>query len=281
MFWAIIWTLIWSISKVLFKKTTYYKLSPELNDLIGLFWGFVWICILFFLWIFDIVLKNLYDYIFIVVLILFFIPVLHIRTYVLQKEKISSLIPYQNTAPILTILLAYIFLWEKVSFITLVIFITIIIILIFSSTIWNKIIFNKNILLFLLAEFITAVYNIFVAFILIDNSSSTYFIVYILLSSIILALIVLYQFYRWMRFPVLDNTFYIYRILASLWWTSWLIWIILISEYGIIVSTLLGFLGLSVMLISSYIVYKDIPSKKDIIIIMIISILVAIWFIYR
>jgi len=281
MFWAIIWTFIWSISRVLFKKTTYYKLSPELNDLIGLFWWFVWICILFFLWMFDIILKSVYDYILIVAVILFFIPVLHIRTYVLQKEKISSLIPYQNTSSILTILLAYLFLWERVSLITLIIFIGIIVLLILSSTAWKKITFNKNILLFLLAECIIAIYNVCVAYILIGNASSTYFIVYILLSTVVLSAIVLYQIYVWIRPSFLDKTFFVYRILASLGWTSWLIWIILISEYWIIVSTLLWFLWLAVMLMSSYFLYKDIPDKKDISIICIVSILVTLWFMYR
>ena len=281
MFWAVLSTIIASVTRVLFKRTTYYKLSTEHNELIGLFWWIIWILILFLLWLFDLYLKSSVDYIIILGVILFFHPVLYIRMHVLSKEKISSLVPYQNISPILTVIFAFIFLWESISAISFWIFILIILLLLYSSTRWKTLVFNKNILLFMCGECITAMYNVLVAYVLIWNSTSTYFIVYIISCLFIYGAIVLFQYLMWKFHPKLDKTFYTYRLLASLWWTSWLIWIILITEYGIIVTTLLWFFWLAVTLLSSFIVYKDIPAKKDLLVTITVSILVAIWFLYR
>ncbi|MCH8518337.1 hypothetical protein LAT59_01040 [Candidatus Gracilibacteria bacterium] len=281
MLWAILGTIIGSITRVLFKKTTYYKLSTEHNELIGLFGGFLGIGILYLLGLFDLGLKSPLDYVIIISIILFFHPVLYIRMFVLQREKLSSLVPYQNISPILTVLLAFLFLGDSISTVSFFIFLVIISILFYTSTKGNKLVFNKNIGLFIIGEIITAIYNISVAYILIGNTTSTYFIVYILLCFLIYSIITFSQFIIGRPYPILDKTFYTYRLLASLGWTSWLIGIILISEYGIIVTTLLGFLGLIVTLSSSYFVYRDIPSKKDLIITISISILVALGFLFR
>ena len=281
MLWALFSTIIASVSRVLFKKTTYYKLSTEHNELIGLFWWIIWIYVLFLFWLFDLQLKSNFDYFIIFALILFFHPVLYIRMYVFSKEKISTLVPYQNISPILTVIFAFIFLWENISHVSFWIFILIISLLIYSSTRWKSLVFNKNIFIFVGGEFIVAMYNVLVAYVLIWNLTSTYFIVYILSCLLIYSWIVFLQYMMSKFQSELDKTFYTYRLLSSMWWTSWLIWIILITEYWIIVTTLLWFFWLAVTLLSSYLIYRDIPSKKDLLVTITVSVLVEIWFLFR
>lgn len=278
---ALLWTLIWSISKVFFKKTTSYDISPELNDVMWFFSAFICIFILLFLWNFVVWLNTPLDYIFLGLCVAFIIPNIKLNQYVYKKEKISVLVPYQNITPIVTFFLALIFLWESLSIITMIIFFLVICILFFSQISSSTLVFNKNVLLFSLAQVLQACNNIFVAYILISNTSVAYFTSYIFLCFLVLLLMVLYQSTSITSLYSLDREYFIYRLISSLWWVSWLIGIIMISEFWIIISTLLWFFWLFITLASSYVLYQDTPTKRNIVITILISILVTVWFLFR
>jgi drug/metabolite transporter (DMT)-like permease len=62
---------------------------------------------------------------------------------------------------------------------------------------------------------------------------------------------------------------------------SFILYLFLVSEFGIVVSTLLSFLATGVTMLFGYLILKKKPSKKDIYLTIITTVLVGIGFYFK
>jgi hypothetical protein len=140
--------------------------------------------------------------------------------------------------------------------------------------------FSKNIILYCLAQLFIAIANLIIWFILIHNTSLDYYSVYTIFS---LLFMIILCWYMWLypQAKSLTKWYYINRWLSSLNWISWIISILLIKELWLSVTTLLSFLWIGISLISSYIIFKDIPTKKNILLTIAILSLVWVWYAFK
>lgn len=280
MVWALISTFLSSIAKVFFKKTTDYKIKAELNDLFWHIWAFLWLLVIILLWKFNILLHSYIDYILVFVTIVLYVINTKIVQYVFKNESISSIIPYENLSKILTVLFWVFILKDDISWIALSFFVLTVFTIFLFSVDFKKLKFSKNILLFCLWQLFLSLASLIIAFLLIHNSSVDYYSVYTLISfSFVLFICIYFKYFQ--NFDCLDKNYYINRWISSLQWISWIIWILLIKELGLSVSTLLSFLWIWISLIFSYIVFRDIPSKKNIILTLLVLSFISLGYLYK
>lgn len=280
MFWAILATSISSIWKVFFKKTTQYNISANLNDFL---WHFLWllcVIIIIIIWKFNFILTSYIDYVIIIVTFLLFLIQININQYVFQNEKISILIPFENLGKLITILLGVMFLWDNISMLSLVLFLSAIFVIFINSLNFKTFKFSKNVLLFCIAQWIVAIANFLTWYVLLNNSSLDYYNVYILISFLFITILCFSKWYFW-DIKKLDKKYFIYRNIGSLVWVSWLINILLIWDLGLSVTTILWFFGIATGLITSYLVFRDIPSIRSVFVTIIVISLISIWYIYK
>lgn len=280
MFWAILATSLSNIWKVFFKQTTNYKISANLNDFLGFSLALLCIFVIFLLWKFNIILSSFFDYFLILITFTLFLIQININQFVFRREKFSSLVPFENLWKILTILLWVFVLWEDISYISLWIFLLAIWVIIINSINFKTLKFSKNILLFCLAQCIVAVANFMTWYIIISNGSLSYYTVYILLSFLFVWSICFFTWQiKWIK--KLDKKYYILRNIWWLVWVSWLINILLIWDLWLSVTTILWFFWIATWLITSYIVSKDIPTLRNVFVIIIVIALITLWYILK
>lgn len=280
MVWAILSTFLSSIAKVFFKKTTQYNIKTELNDFFWHFWAMLWLLAIIILWKFNVILWNYLDYIIIfITFVLFFINI-KLNQYVVKQETISALIPFENLWKVLTVLFWVFLLWDQISNISLWMFVGVVFLILFFSLDLKHLKFSKNILLYCLAQIFSAVANLLIGYSLVNLSSLDYYTVYTFISLwFIFSLCLLMWLFKYIN--ILDKNYFINRWLSSLNWVSWIIWILLIKELWLSVTTLLSFLGIWISLISSYIIFKDVPTKKNILLTIAILSLVWAWYYFK
>lgn len=280
MYWALFSTFILSLSRVFFKKTTQYNIKTELNDLLGHIGALLGVLAIIILWKFNVVLNDFNDYLLIFISFILFFITIKINQFIIREETISALIPYENLWKVLTVLFWVFLLNDTISNISLVMFLGVVVLILWFSLDLKHLTFSRNILLYCFAQLLTAIANLIIWYILINVSSLDYYSVYTFIS---LSFMVSICFYLklYSNIKLLDRDYFISRGLSSLNWISWIISILLIKELWLSVTTLLSFLWIGISLISSYIIFKDIPSKKNILLTIAILILVWIWYLYK
>lgn len=280
MFWAIFSIIINNVSNVFFKKTTEYKINSVLNDLLSHIGWIIWIIILIIIWRFTVELNNYITYFLVIITFLLYLIDVKLHQFVVSREKISTLVPYDNIWIILTVIFWVFVLGEKISWVSLIIFWLLIITIIWFSIDFKSLKFSKNILLFLFSKTIVAIANLLMWYILINNAWLSYFIVYVLIS-LSLTTIICFIWWYFKDLKILDKTYYENRFLSSFWWVTWIISILLIEDLWLSITTMLWFLWIWVTLITSYLLFKDIPTKKDIILTVLVTIWVTLWFYFK
>jgi hypothetical protein len=280
MLWAIFSTFISSLAKVFFKKTTQYSIKTELNDLFWHIWAILWLIAIIVIWKMNLVLNNSLDYLLIIITFILFLFSIKINQFVVKQETISALIPFENLWKVLTVLFGVFLLWDQISYISLGMFIGVVILIMLFSLDLKHLKFSKNIILYCLAQLFIAIANLIIWFILIHNTSLDYYSVYTIFS---LLFMIILCWYMWLypQAKGLTKWYYINRWLSSLNWISWIISILLIKELWLSVTTLLSFLWIGISLISSYIIFKDIPTKKNILLTIAILSLVWVWYAFK
>lgn len=280
MVWAILSTFLSSIAKVFFKKTTQYNIKTELNDLFGHFWAILWLIAIIVLWKFNLFLSNWLDYLLIFITFVLFLFNVKINQYVVKQETISALIPFENLWKVLTVLFWVFLLWDQISSVSLWMFLWVVLLIMLFSLDLKHLKFSKNILLYCLAQIFVAIANLIIWYILISNSSLDYYTVYTIIS-LIFMMVLCWFMWLYKTIKDLDKWYYINRGLSSLNWISWIIWILLIKELWLSVTTLLSFLWIWISLITSYIIFKDVPTKKNIFLTIAILALVWAWYYFK
>lgn len=191
-----------------------------------------------------------------------------------KEEKLSTLLPYENLSLVITIIIAF-FLFQDTPLPTFLIAIIIVILLFIFSFDFKKHEFPKNIKLIALNNSINAGRSLMIGYALVHMISPTFYTMRNLLTSIIVwgGIIAAGQL---IHLKEAKKDFLIPRLMAScIGAVSAFIGFTLISKFGLIVSTLLGFLSMISTLILGYFFLADHPEKKNIILALSVAILVA------
>ncbi|MDD2871950.1 MAG: hypothetical protein PHS49_08250, partial [Candidatus Gracilibacteria bacterium] len=153
--------------------------------------------------------------------------------------------------------------------------------ILFFSVDYKNINKPKSIKLFLVYQIITSINILLTAYLLKTITEGDFYVLNHFIG-ILFMLIIILSTSSHKNILSIDKRFYSNRIIASIFGgISGLIGIIIIKQLGIAVSVLLSFLGVGVTLIFSYLFFKDIPSYKNIIMTILVSIFVGLGYYYK
>jgi len=258
----------------------------NLQTLINRWYHFFIIWILFLLWFFNYNIKNvdfsINDFFILFIATSWLYITYPLRRIAYAKEKISVLQPYAMLYQVFPIIIGFIFITsERANLITFLSAITASLVVILTSINYKKISFNKYSLMVLLSSTIKS-FQIFAVlyFLTKFNPASYYFTESLLVISISLVLIFFKKEFKqiklltkkYIKLLMTTNSIVIVSILLSLTMYSTL-WVVLTS--------LLSLLYLWFVYIISYFILKEIPSKKDVTVTIIVSFFIIIWIIFK
>lgn len=204
---------------------------------------------------------------------------------VLRVTKMSDLLPYQNLDKLFTIIVWFIlFYWTEnwTSFLTLLFsLITVFVTVLFSIDIKNLKI-PKSILLFFFTHFVKSLYVLLIWYILIELSTITFTVVliaYELLAYSLIAKIKKDNFWELVR---QDKWFYKLRFIWVLFcFSAWLMWLYIIKDSWVVVATLLWFFAVVFDILATKFILKDNPSKKQILLAILVILLIWVWYYFK
>jgi hypothetical protein len=99
-------------------------------------------------------------------------------------------------------------------------------------------------------------------------------------TSILIAISLYYWYFSYLK--KIKKNYYLPRLTWSfLWWWSYALSLIIISELWLSISILLWFIWMWMTLLLSYLILHDKPSKKDLILTIIVTWLVWIWYYFK
>jgi len=192
----------------------------------------------------------------------------------------SSLMPYQNISRIVVIIFWFL-IYQDTSLITLIVaIITTIIIALFSINFKNNTV-PKDIKIYSIVQIINGIITLTTVYILKEIWNINYFLYMYIIWIIFISIVVWYkwQFKQALKLP---KKFYYYRLATShIWWVSYLLSLLVIENLGATLSILVSYIWLSVTLLFTYLFLWEKISKKDIILSIIVSLLIGIWYIYK
>ncbi|MCF7834974.1 hypothetical protein K9M48_02870 [Candidatus Gracilibacteria bacterium] len=279
---AVLGNLLGSLSTVLRKKTLLISRLPKiffrfLGEVNGIIIAFVIILIAGFN---RRILTDRKIIVGIVIILIVAIRYDYIQQSLYKKEKISSLLPYENLNSVFTIIVGF-FIFKDSSLISVGISMLVILITIGSSINIKKFERPKNLKSILLVQVLVTIECILTGYFLKDMGDQDYFILYELIIVAILIVPVLIKGY----ISKIKGTKIKFRGYetgqATLTNISFLLYLFLVSEFGVVISTLLSFLANGVTMLFGYIILKEKPGKKDIILTIITTLLVGIGFYFK
>lgn len=249
-----------------------------------MFLGMTWWTILFFILMFLGKLNTdifTIKYIFLSI-VLWCLRILStlISQYVYKREKISLIAPYENLNKILSIIISF-FLFGDVSTISLCIALLVVWIIFVSSYDFKNKHIPKTIQVFSLSQIIISINTIIVWYILLNISAVDFFMIDQVFTVSILFLIILFN-KDLLKMKSLDKKFLGTRISASILWAlSYILSLYVISEFWVTINILLSFIFLIFILTFSYLILWDRPSKKSILVSIVVVVLVGLWFYFK
>lgn len=280
MIYAVISTILDSMASVFWKKSLVYNAPKEIFSVLAYTSVVLITIVLLLTWKLSIEIVWIWT----LMIILLITVLTYIRTLIMQtvykNDKISKILPYQNISKIITLVIWFFLFWDT-SIITLIIaLITIIVIILFSID-FKKIYIPKNIKLFSVAEVIYASILLLLWYLLLSITNISYF-VYSYLFWITFTLLLINYKKQFHYFKKLPKQFYWYRLTAShIWWTWYILSLFIMKELGLTVSILVSYIWLASTLIFSYLMFKDKPTKKDLLLILIVTVLISIWYYFK
>lgn len=203
-----------------------------------------------------------------------------LRQYTYKHEKISVMLPYSKLNTVLSIILSFYIFWN-VSIFSLFIALFIVCIIVFSSIDIHSIRIPKTLGVFLLHEVILCGSLITTGYVLLSLSFSDFYVLNFFINIILLVLLILYFSNIYSLF-VQSRGFYISRLSASTFGSiGYFTSLYIISELGVISSILLSFLGMIFLLWLGWSILWDTPSKKDVFLGILITLLVGVAFYFK
>jgi len=279
MLMGILHAIVWALDTINYKKVLTYKPTFLVFRTSWIFLSFLFA--LSFLLFYPLEPINLTFFIF-----LFLIAGLNLinysaSQYAYTREKISVLTPYSSISSVFSIIWAFLFFTDT-SILSFFIAILIVIISIVPNINFKKLDFNKTILIYIWGQIFSAIANLILAKAVTYTISEISFSVYLrFVYLIILMIIILLTRTPFSSFKM-SKSFYWHRtVWAFIWLIRTLIQLYLIKNLGLIMSTVLWFLWMWMTLIMSYLFFWDKPSKKDLLLTIVITILVFLWFYFK
>lgn len=282
MLWSIISNILWSISSVFRKKSLEISDLPKL--MFRFLWEIAWVVIAIFLIIyywFD--FNQLLDWKLMISIFWIMFVILasdQISQKVYKTEKLTALMPYENLNSVLAII-AWYFMFKDASLISVGIAISVVIITVLSVIDFKEISFPRNMKWVMLEQILITIETLMTWYFLKQISDTDYFILYeVAIISILILPILFKKYYKSLK--NLKPVFFRTRFGWSFAWNiSFLLYLFLVWEFGIVVSIMLWFLWDGITLIFSFLFLWEKPTKKDIILLATVSILVWIWFYFK
>jgi hypothetical protein len=283
LFWWVIKNVLWTVDTILYKKSFSYRPNLFMNTFIISFYYFIaWsLFLLFFYWKLNIIFSLAVS-MFFVNIVRFITETFNQKIY--SQEKISTLMPYSKLDTVIWMIIAFFIFWwvSWLSFLIAlaIVFISIIPNINFKSS-EKKI--SKMVLLYIFLKIIWAFLYVIEWYIIVKLLAFDFFVVDIFtygLCWIVVALLSswkmkLEDFKMPKSYHILRFSWAVLNIITNF------LWAFLIVELWLIVSSILWFLWTWMTLIMSYFVFWDKPSKKDLILTIIITILVFLWFYFK
>lgn len=275
---ALISTLISSIADVFWKKSLNYDVRPRAHELACYPLA---LAILVYFIISGYSFFELHYMAFIAMLLIVVVDAVRqpVLQQVYKEEKISLIIPYLNLSKIFIILLGF-FIFQDVSYTTLIIAII---------TVWVIVVWKmdlktcklpRNFSKILFVETCRTSSTLIAGWIILTYWNITMFNLYIAFWFITVLLLTI-QTGQIKDIKSKPLEFWKYRQIGAIWWIGWFISLIVIKNLWLSLSILLWFLGIAVTLMLSYLVLWDKPSKKDLLLTLVVSILIWIWYYFK
>ena len=204
----------------------------------------------------------------------------YVEQYLYRKEKISTLMPYADLHLVFTIILWYI-IFHDVSVISLIISIVAFAVVMVFTIDFKKLVFPRSFKQILLVQWLRTLELLVIWWLLLGVPDKEFFIIYQILVFVILLWPILWKkMYSWLR--GMSAKFYGYVWASSLVGNlGFLLFLFVVGEFGIVLSILFSFLWTWFTLLCGYLIFKEKPSKKGIVMIVIITILVALGFYFK
>ncbi len=280
MFYAILSTFLNSLATSFWKKALSFNAPREFFNFIAYFSIILISLALFF---FDkLVLSDINLKIFSLIVFLYLLQfvIVQLNQYVYSKEKISSILPYQNIHKVLVIILSFLIFWD-ISLITLIIALFTVLIIILFTVDFKTLKVPKSIKIFTFSQILETINFLMLWYLFTLISNVTFFIYSFILWIIFVWSIITYK-KQLSCFKTLPKAFFKYRLIAAhIWWTSYILSLVVIQELWLSLSILLSYIWLGMTLFFSYLMFKDKPSKKDLSLIIIVSILIGVGYYFK
>jgi len=259
------------------------------NSLLALTSPLIWVFIIYlFVFIFWININIFNDKIVILLLLLcwlldWFWSLIEVN--VVKNVKISKILPYGSFDKLFIVLLWFLFFyWNPgyTSFVTLLITImTVVIIMIFSLD-FKSLSIEKEVKLYILAKFLYACTTVIIGKILFEYSTLDIFaiIIFFYISFHLISNIYLKRNFLLLFKQTKD--FYKYRLTSAiLWRISFIVSIILIESSWVLIASLLSFISIIFWVFFMKFVLWDTPSKKQILLSILVIIMIWIWYYFK
>lgn len=198
---------------------------------------------------------------------------------VYREEKISVIMPYLNLSKIFIISSSF-FLFGDVSLTSFIITLITVWVIMWASIDIKTLKLPRNFLKILCVEILRAVAALVGAWIIVTYNEVTFLNLYVVLW-LFYMISLTYITGQYLDLKNVPLRFWTDRFLASLWWISWFLSLIVIKNLWLSVGILLWFIWIWVTLLFSYLLLWDKPSKKDILLTIAVSLLVWAGFYFK
>lgn len=282
MFLSILSIVMWKASMVL-KKDVMWRGFPLLKfDTIAQLVPFLVACV-----VLTNSINNIWNITYIVIAFALWVIYFFGRNataYVLKYEKLSTITPYENLGPLLTIVFSFL-IFRDTSIISFIIAILTIFILFWTSFDYKNLKFSKNILIFIWWRLASSTWNIILWYLLLKNSAFDIFMVYMFASFLfsLWLLIIKSRKEKTLLGKFFEQKIDIFKTIIcwNIWWWWWFISLVIIKNVWLTVATLLSFLWLIVWYIFYYFFLWDKPDKRSILLAVLVTILVWLWYYFK
>lgn len=204
---------------------------------------------------------------------------------ILKKEKLSTLMPYENVDKIFVVIFWY-FLYQwtnnEVSLTTmLIVCFTFLVVLLFSID-FKTLKFPISVLHFIIAKIIKWILILSSGYILLKYTSITFWLIQVV-STVLISIILSYLLRN--SFKILlkqTKVFYKHRFFAVITWQiAFVLWLYIMESSGVIIASLLWFLAVISKTLSIKFILKENPTKKQIILALLVVLLIGLWFYFK
>lgn len=283
----IISAFLWSLGGAYQKKSISHSALP--NWLFILFWPITWIILiyslLFMFWFESDIFSN-YSIVWLLILAWifdWFWWLLEIS--ILKKIKISKILPYSSFDKLFIILIWFtIFYWKPwyTSITTLFVAIFTFIVILWLSLDYKNLKLDKDIIHFILVKLLYAISTLLIWSVMFSYTTMDVFAIMTLVYFSFHFIINYLMKKDFKQIFKQTKTFYKYRLISSIVSRLWFVlWFFIIETSWVMVASLLSFITIVFSIFTMKFILKDNPSKKQIILAFLVSILIWIWYYFK